>query len=540
VIRSSIVAGRPSSYVRLARDRLARGSSPWLVVGTSALTLFTMALVAAGRGSAYQPILTPNGRAKGWLRELARDLGLEGVTGNASLGLGVLAACAAVAAFLWLLREAWRGHVGVAAVAAVVIAAHVLLLFLPLLFSRDVYSYAFYGRIDGIYGANPYLATPLDHSGDLLWQYVGPKWVDTPAVYGPAWTSLSAWLTRFLPKPVDHVEAYRWLAIGASLATCLAIVWVTRRLRPERTAFALAAFGANPIVLFHSVASGHNDLLVALSVVLALGCIASGWRTAAVVALSLGAVVKATVVLPLLLLLVWLIARAPPSARRRAILRYGGTAGAIGAVFAAPYFQLEDPTLGMLGLATHEGWLAPSAVIGRLVEVLSFGTLGWTVRLAFGIVLLVAMVRLGREVWRRAEAGASSTEALGAAWGWSLVLLALLGPVLLRWYTVWALPLAWLLPRAPRVALLATSALLAVTLWSAEPLRYPGAFDLNLFVGRWVVTPILLVLALQALRDLRERVDLGLPFEDDRAVRDVVVAPETPHEEQRVAAAARQ
>jgi alpha-1,6-mannosyltransferase len=491
-------------------------------IAASALTLFVMALVAAGRGSPYQPILTPNGRSKGWLRDLARAVGLEDITGNASLAVGVLTAVAAVAAFVWLLRVARRGELGLAPIAVIVVAAHVVVFFLPLLFSRDVYSYAYYGRIEGVYGANPYVATPLDHSGDLLWTFVGPKWVDTPAVYGPAWTTLSTALAKVLPKPIDHVEAYRLLAIVASLATCAAIVVVTRRMWPERSAYALAAFGANPIVLFHSVASGHNDLLIALAVVVAAGFLTARWYMAAVVALTLGALVKATAGLPLVLLIVWLVARREPGERWRGLVRYAGPAVLVAVAFAAPYLQLEDPTLGMLELASHEGWLAPSAVIGRLLDVLSFGTLGWVVRLALGVLLLLAMITLGKAIWRRAsdeqEVAGRAIDELVATWGWSLVLLALLGPVLLPWYVVWALPVVWLLPREPRVALIATSVLLAVTLWSAEPLRFPGAFDLNLFVGRWIVTPILLVLALRALRDLRRRADLGLAFAERRFV----------------------
>ena len=487
-------------------------------IAASACTLFAMALVAAGRGSPYQPVLTPNGRAKGWLRDLARSVGLEDLHGNPSLAVGVLAALAAVAGFLWLLRTAWRGQVGVATVALIVVAGHLMVLFVPLLFSRDVYSYAYYGRIAGIYGGNPYVETPLDHSGDLLWSYVGPRWIDTPAVYGPAWTALSAGLSRVLPKPVDHVVAYRYLAIAASLATCVALVLVVRQLCPARGAFALAAFGANPIVLFHSVASGHNDLLITFAVVCALGLVLARHDLGAVVVLTIGASVKATAALPLLLLLVWICARHPPGRRRRALLVHGGAAVAIGLAFAVPYLQMQDPTLGMLGLAGHEGWLAPSAVLGRIVDVVSFGTLGWTVRVVFGLILVRALFELGREVWRRGAAGAMTVAAAGAAWGWSLVLLALLAPVLLPWYVVWALPLVWLLPRPARLALMTTSVLLAVTLWSAEPLRFPGAFELNLFLGRWLVTPVLLVLALRALRDLRRRADLGLAFAERRVV----------------------
>ena len=78
-----------------------------------------------------------------------------------------------------------------------------------------------------------------------------------------------------------------------------------------------------------------------------------------------------------------------------------------------------------------------------------------------------------------------------ATWGWALMLLMLLGPVLLPWYVVWVLPLAWVLPKAPRTALIAVSSLLGVTLWSTEAMRYPGAFSLNVFVGNWLVVPVI-------------------------------------------------
>jgi Glycosyltransferase family 87 len=417
-----------------------------------------------------------------------------------------------------------------------VVGAHLVLLFVPLLFSRDVYSYAYYGRIAGIYGGNPYVQTPLDHSGDVLWNYVGPKWVDTPAVYGPAWTALSAALSKVLPRPADHVEFYRFLAIAASLLTCAVIVRVSRKLSPARTAFALAAFGANPVVIFHAAGGGHVDLLVALAIASALALVARGRELPAVAILAVGALIKATVALPLVLLLAWCVARRQPSERRRTALTHGGVAAAIGLVFAAPYLQLSDPTLGLTELVHHEGWLAPSAGLDRVLSFVSFGWLGWVPRVIFGIVLVVALVWIGRAVWGRTVAvrelerqpALGSVRELGAAWGWALVTLLLLGPVLLPWYVVPAMPLVALLPRAPRRALIATSSLMAVTLWSAEPLRYPGGFDVDLFVGRWVVTPILLYLLWEVLRDLRSRVEVGLPFASRLRAEPVLTLPQEP------------
>jgi alpha-1,6-mannosyltransferase len=442
----------------------------------------------------------------------------------------------ALGGFLLLLRAAFRRQVGVGAVAIIVVAAHAVLLFLPLLFSRDVYSYAFYGRIAGVYGGNPYLQTPLDHSGDLLWGYVGPHWVDTPAVYGPAWTSLSAGLSRFLPRPVDHVDAYRLIAIAASLLTCAAIVWVVRREWPERTAFALAVFGANPVVLFHSVASGHNDLVVALTIVVGLGLAVRGRNRTAVAVLTLGLLIKATVALPLILLIVWCVARREPGTRLRTAAPLVGIAAVIGLVFALPYLQTRDPTLGMLELAQHEGWLAPSMAFSRAFDFVSGDRLGWIPRVVFAVVLVVTIGALVREIWRR---GARVDDGeLAASWGWALLLLTLLGPVLLPWYVVWSLPLAWALPKVPRTALVTVSALLAVTLWSTEPMRFPGAFELDTLIGRWVVTPIVLVLLVRTLLDLRSRIRIGLPLDEETLPPAPPHVGEMPSDQQPVAAGA--
>jgi hypothetical protein len=498
VVRSGIVRPRqpvPGSVVRAVVIA---------VVGFVACATF-----AAAPGSPFQPVLPQGAQPMGPFTWLAKLLAFDSLSGNWLIAAGVIASLVAVVGFLLVLREAYRGTISLRAVVIMAVVGNVLVLTLPLLFSRDVYSYSFYGRLAGVYHVNPYVHTPVDYAGDALWPLVGPKWVDTPAVYGPLFTTISSAIARVASTPAQQIVAYRTLAVFASLATLAMVVVTTARVRPGRVTFAAAAFGLNPVVLFLTVGSGHNDLLVALAAISAVALLTSDRELPAIAVLALGSLIKATAALPLLLVIVWCVARAPRERRLRVLASHAGLALAIGLVFAGPYLQIHDPTLGMFELAGHTGWLAPSVLVGKVVDFVSFSTMGWLARIGFAVVLIVCVVELARTVAARARAG-DAIEELGAAIGWSFVLLMLLGPVLLPWYVVWALPLAWLLPKPPRTALLAAGAALAMAQWSTEPLRYPQAFGVNLWLGHWIVTPVV-----WCLIDLRRRIRGHLPLEEE-------------------------
>jgi hypothetical protein len=472
-----------------------------------------LATVAAVPGSPFQPAQPPGSPASGPFTSLALAIGLDHVQGDLLVGIGMLGAVAALLGFGWLVRAAWRGQLTLRSGVLLAIVLHAAALTLPLLFSRDVYSYIYYGRIGGVYGQNPYLATPLDFAGDPLWRLVGPLWVDTPAVYGPLFTTLASTLARWVPSIGTQVEVYRWVAAAASLGTVGVIAFASRRLWPSRAAFAVVAFGANPVVLFHSVASGHNDLLVALAIAGGFALLVWRRRLLAVAVLTLGALIKAPAVLPLLLLIVWTVARRPPGRRLRALLPRVVLAGGVALVFAFPYLQTDDPTLGVVELAGHEGWLAPSIWLRRWIDRLSFFSLGTAVRVAIAALLVAGVVLLCRHVARRADL--MRTVELGAAWGWSLLLLTVLGPVLLPWYVTWSLPLAWMLPGRARRAVLGTGGLLVLAQWTVDPFRFPTAFRVNLWVNEWLVTPAAIVLTVLALTDLWRRLRDARPLEEE-------------------------
>jgi alpha-1,6-mannosyltransferase len=492
-------------------------------IAGSIASVVLVAIVASVPRSPLQPVLPGSAEATGPFRWLAELTALDRVHGNALVAVSVVTVALAAAAFLAVLRESWRGTISPGTVIGLAVAYHVVVLFLPLLFSRDVYSYAYYGRIAAVYHANPYVTTPSDFPSDPLAQYVGPRWVDTPAVYGPLFTLLSSGVTRIFGSITASIAAFRAIAIAASLATIAVVAPLVRRVRPDREAFAVALIGLNPVVLFQSVASGHNDLLVALSIAGALALVFAGKELPATAVLSLGAMVKATTAVPLLLLVVAVAARAEPGRRARAAAAHLVVAAGIALLSALPFLQANDPTLGIVELARHQGWLAPSRFLGRVLDAMTGEALGIVARVAFAIAFVVALFLIARALVRRAPS--ISAEEQGAAWGWSLLFLMLLGPVLLPWYLVWTLPLAWLLPKAPRLTVVWIGTLLTVSQWASEPTRYPRAYDANVLFGHYVLTPVALAVLAWLVLDFVRRLRTGTSLEEEA---NDVAAP-TPH-----------
>ena len=485
---------------------------PRLAVAGSVASVLFAATVAATPGSPLQPLLPTAAQPSGPFRWLSGLVALDEVHGNALAAVGIVATALAAVAFVLVLREAWRGTVSPRLVIALAIAYHVVVLLLPLLFSRDVYSYAYYGRIAATYHANPYIATPSDFPRDALAPYVGPKWVDAPAVYGPLWTQVSALVVRVTESLAAMIVVFRLLAIAASLGTIAIVVRLTRRVWPARQAFAVAAIGLNPVWVFQSVASGHNDVLIAFAVAAAVALVYARRDVAATAVLTLGTLVKATAGIPLLLLVVVIVARRKRGERLRALLPPAAVAGAISLLCAAPFLQTKDPSLGMVELAQHEGWLAPSRFFRRLLDAVSGDTLGVVARVVFPVLLVGALFLIARLLVRRAQD--LTPAAQGGAWVWGLLFLMLLGPVLMPWYVTWALPLAWLLPRIPRTVLIGTGVALTVSQFAVEPELFHSAFEANLFLGHYVLTPVVIGLVVWLGVDLVRRARSGAPLED--------------------------
>jgi hypothetical protein len=498
-----------------------------LALAASGATLGLLTLIAAAPESPFHPPLPAGTQALAPLRWLVSATGLEALSRDGLAGAAIVGILAACAAFFYVVWEAWHGRLSVRTALWFGVACNLLMLAVPLLMSRDVYSYAMYGKIHGIYGANPYVSVPADFPNDPLLALTGPKWNQTPAVYGPLFSLVSSLMVKVVSSVTAQVLAFRLLAVVAGITTLFVVRAFVGRVAPERTAFALVMIGWNPVVLFHSVASGHNDLWVGLAVVTGLWL---AWRAHpgwAAVALALGMSVKVTAVLPLLLLLVWVAVRAEPGRRMRAALPVVAAGAATWLVTALPFLNTSDPSLGMLNLAGHEGWLAPSKLFRRTLEGW-FDALGWDVvgalagalvRIAFPLILLAVLAGLVRHLMRLGAA--AGPEELGAAWAWSLVALMLTGPVLLPWYITWVLPLAFVVTRVPRRALVWLSVLLAASEVVAEPLTSRDLFEDVLVAAHYVITIGVFVVLVWLLRDLRSRLREGAPLSGVEVAEDL-------------------
>lgn len=474
-----------------------------------------VAVLAARPDSPFTPFLDPQDRAPRLLGWVAGVLRLDALHRDVAAALGAAILFAAAGAFLYSVRQAWLGRVSVRRVIVVGLGLHLLAYLLPLFLSRDVYSYAFYGRMVSEYGVNPYLHIPAEFLQDPFYQVVSQFWIDSPSVYGPAFSALAAGVTAVTEPTIATINAFKAVAALASVATMLLVVVAARRVRPERAAFAAMLVGWNPVILFHNVAGGHNDALVGLAVAGAVLLLLQRRDLWANAALVLGALVKSVAVVPWAMLVVASVARQPRGRRLRWLAAHLGVAAAVSLPFMGPFFSLEDPTFGQLELTTRQGWLAPSRLVlvplrglGRVLG----GDLGSTiveviVRTAFPILLLVVLVALARHLARRPDR--LTPEITIAAMGWATLFALMMAPLLLPWYAAWVVPLAWLLPKPARIGVLFISVALVITELISEPTRAPRAWEVMVLWLHWVATPVVLLVLIRLLLEIRRRLLAG-------------------------------
>jgi hypothetical protein len=495
------------------RPRTRTGAT-WATVAIL-VTFAVVGLLTSRPGSPLTPPLFRGAGAPSFLVRLTEVLGLDLLSRNAIGVLAAVALLAAAGAFVYALRRAWNGELTLRRILLVAVILHLFAMVIPLFLSRDVYSYAMYGRMVSVYSVNPYVDIPASFIDDPVYPLVSVDWIDSPSVYGPAFVAVSAGITELVTSPPLMVVAFKGLAAVASLGTMLLAVAGARRIRPERAAFAALLVGWNPVIVFHGVAGGHNDALVGLALAAGVFLILSGrelWATAVMV---LGTLVKVSGGVPLAIAVLAAVFRKPKGQRLRAFAVHAGVGVAVALPFIVPFEQTSDPTLGTLELTSRQGWLAPS----RFVLVILRGAANFLggdlagdivsviVRVVFPLVFVVTLVALVRHL--AGDPSRIEPPLVVAAMGWATLIALMISPLLYPWYAMWLVPVVWLLPKRGRDGAVLICVALAITELVAEPSRAPAVWEAMIFGLHYVATPVVLFVLVRLLLDLRRRLRLG-------------------------------
>ncbi|HKG39984.1 MAG TPA: polyprenol phosphomannose-dependent alpha 1,6 mannosyltransferase MptB [Conexibacter sp.] len=338
---------------------------------------------------------------------------------------GALLLVAMLACYLVVLACARDGAIPARLGIAAVVAAHVIFLLAPPLFSADVFGYVDYARLFVLHGLDPYVHGAADAARDPAVPYV--RWRDIPAPYGPLFTLTSAPLA-WLSVPAA-LWAFKALAASLSLGCC-ALVWRIAQRRGLPPLPAVLFVGLNPLLLAYGVGGAHNDfLLLALMLGAVLLALEERALPAGVLgALAIGVKASAGVLLPFLLL-----SHPPPRWGRRVLA--GALAGAA-VVLTLAVAAFGQEALGFVSqIREQQQFVAAESVPGRVASLLGFDSLPAGLRLLFGLAFAASVAGLLWATWRR------RIDWLAGA-GWATFALLLSTAWLVPWYVVWLLPLA--------------------------------------------------------------------------------------------------
>ena len=331
------------------RGRADAGAGPGLGRIVLAGLLLELLLILSFIPAPLVPLTTDSGMDEllPWLQALGRPLHERLALLTPTISLSRLAVVLEVACFLALFLPyagvlRWlRGRGDRAAGRAVLLFGllfQVTALCSRRLFSNDLFSYILNGRMMTVYEANPYLAVPARFPQDPFLPLV--DWREVPNFYGPLWTLISAAITRLGGEELGlTLFLFRLVPAVATAAAGLLIWRLLRQTRPRQAALGAALWAWNPLVILEGAGSGHNDALLALLLVVAVGEALRPRPILGLPALAAAALVKYSAAILAPLYLVVLLRRARSRERRRKVLAGVGLAGALVVLSFLPFWD---------------------------------------------------------------------------------------------------------------------------------------------------------------------------------------------------------
>lgn len=236
------------------------------------------------------------GEIFGWAKNFSRqslsaiqETGSHGATSAWFLAI----CCALFTLYYWILRRV-EGIVCPRVQAVIFLAGAFFLmiqLIAPVMLSTDAFAYAIYGRVLSVYHENPYDAAPAGVAIDPFMPHFGQQYL--PSWYGPLWTLISAGITWFGGEHVGLIILlFRSFAVISALFCALFIWLILRKTKPQCAAQGLVFFLWNPLLVMETGLSAHNDCTMLAIALLGFWLHLRGAKVAALVALTLSALIK--------------------------------------------------------------------------------------------------------------------------------------------------------------------------------------------------------------------------------------------------------
>jgi hypothetical protein len=238
----------------------------FLLVFACLLEVFCLGIVALSPLPALRLSETPLASSWSWtlvpshlLLAAAPLLHTSGVLPPLLLGLTFIGMIAIYVGAVMLVRRVFTVHVSwFWLLLGSALLFGMTLLFQPRLFSDDVFTYMFSGRILAIYKADPMNTIPLQFPNDpyLVWVINGPR---TTNIYGPLWLSIAALLASISNSPLVSLLLFKGLALLTHLLNCWLVWAILAKTSPRRQVLGTLLYAWNPLVLIELAGSGHSE-----------------------------------------------------------------------------------------------------------------------------------------------------------------------------------------------------------------------------------------------------------------------------------------
>lgn len=350
--------------------------------------------------------------------------------------------------------------------------------------ASDIYDYIMRGRMSALYGLNPLEDVPMQVAFDDFYRYA--SWRRTPSAYGPLWEILAHGVTAFTSEMSRNAQviAYKLLVVAGYGLTGLFIGLTLARIAPRRLLLGSYLFLWNPLVLYMTAGTGHNDALMTACVAFAIYALSRRWYGVATLGAVLGVLIKfiPALLLPFIALLAW--RDLGPRRWLRYALTAGLVCGGLTLLLYVPYWHGFDTLRTSRRAVMYTGSVA--TVLRHLLMPITDGIsdLSTSARqtpnasgllangtlVIFGAVYLVELFK----VWRERQL-------MPALRSFARVIVAYLLVASLwfhAWYVVWLLAIVALLENTPTRRLALTFSYLVT--WQAFLINY---FDFETKAG---------------------------------------------------------